>query len=73
MAEFGSDDVSGQINSLVERNALIIDKAERLRAQDALAGTTFYALLPMLTGVLKLLVDLILVVVMLMSQLNGIG
>lgn len=73
MSEFGSDDVSGQINSLVERNALIIDKAERLRAQDALAGTTFYALLPMLTGVLKLLVDLILVVVMLMSQLNGIG
>ena len=58
MAEFGAADIGGQISPLVERNAAMTDKAERLRAEDEIAGVSFLILLPMITGVIKMLADL---------------
>lgn len=69
MAEYGtSNDVSKQIASLMERNAVLMDKAERLRTEDKLAGISFIVLLPMLTGTIKMLVDMLLLVVALLTQ-----
>lgn len=73
MAEFGAVDIKGQIGPLVERNATMTDKAERLRVEDEIAGISFLILLPMITGVLKMLVDLGLVVVYILSAVSNIS
>ena len=71
MAEFGAADIGGQIGPLVERNAAMTDKAERLRAEDEIAGIGFLVLLPMITGVVKMLADLALVVIYILSAVNN--
>lgn len=70
MAEFGALDIGGQIGPLTERGAVMTDKAERLRAEDYIAGVSFLILLPMITGVIKMLADLALVVVYILSAVN---
>ncbi|CUO32667.1 Uncharacterised protein [[Eubacterium] contortum] len=73
MAEFGASDIGGQIGPLAERGAVMTDKAERLRTEDYIAGISFLILLPMITGVLKMLADLALVVVYILSAVNHAG
>ena len=70
MAEFGTKDISKQIGALVERNSTMTDKAERLRAEDYLAAMGFFVLAPMVTGVLKLVTDLALIVFYVVNIIN---
>ncbi len=58
MAEFGAQDAQEQIHTLVERNTSMMARAEKMRMEDSLAGITITMLLPMITGVLKMIVDL---------------
>lgn len=58
MAEFGAQDAQEQIHTLVERNTSMMARAEKMRIEDSLAGITITMLLPMITGVLKMIVDL---------------
>ena len=67
MAEYGSSDISKQIGALVERNAVMTDKAERLRAEDYLTGMGVFVLVPMMSGVCKLVVDMALIIFELLS------
>lgn len=71
MAEFGAMDIGDQIGPLVERGAVMMDKAERMKAEDYIAGISFLVLLPMITGVLKMLADLALVIVYILSSVNA--
>ena len=70
MAQFGAEDSQEQIRALVDRNTEIMDKAERMRMEDHLAGITFAMLLPMITGVIVMLTDLVLVMGFVLSQVN---
>lgn len=70
MAQFGAEDSQEQIRALVDRNTEIMDKAERMRMEDHLAGITFAMLLPMITGVITMLTDLALVMGYILSQVN---
>ena len=70
MAEFGAEDAQEQIKTLVERNTKMMDKAEKIRIDDELAGITFSMLLPMITGAFKLVTDLGLVMLFVLSQLD---
>lgn len=58
MAEFGAENAQEQIGTLVQRNTAMMDRAEKMRMEDSLAGITITMLLPMITGVLKMIVDL---------------
>lgn len=62
LAEYGAKDTTEQIMALVERNSVMTDRAEKLRAEDRMAGLGFFVLAPMITGVLKLVTDLALIV-----------
>lgn len=73
MAEFGASDAQQQIRFLVERNAKIMDKAESLRMEDELAGISFAMMLPMITGAIKLIVDLALVMFYILTQMSVAG
>lgn len=73
MAEFGAMSIQGQIGPLAERGALMADKAERMKAEDFIAGVSFLILMPMITGVAKMLTDLSLVVVYILSIVNNVA
>lgn len=72
MAQFGAADIQKQIRGLVQRNAILMDKSERIRMEDHLAGIGFMALLPMLTGVVKMMADLMLVIFSILSIVQDI-
>ncbi len=72
MAEFGIGDMGGQIDALVQRNTVMMDRAERLKEEDLMAGVGFLVLLPMITGVVKMLADLVLVILGILSVVNTI-
>ena len=72
MAEFGIRDMGGQIDALVQRNTVMMDRAERLKEEDLMAGVGFLVLLPMITGVVKMLADLVLVIWGILSVVNTI-
>ena len=48
------------------------DRAERLKEEDLMAGVGFLVLLPMITGVVKMLADLVLVILGILSVVNTI-
>lgn len=58
IAEFGSADAKEQIAGLVQRNAVLTDKSERLANEDSIAGVSVFVLIPMVTGSFKMMVDL---------------
>ena len=59
MATFGFDNNNKQLQALVERNAILIDKAEKMKSEDYLAGVGILVLLPMITGTVKMITDLL--------------
>ena len=72
MAEFGTGEMGQQIDALVQRNAVMMDRAERLKEEDKMAGIGFLVLLPMITGVVKMLADLVLVILGILSVVSAI-
>lgn len=70
LAEYGAKDTTEQIMALVERNSVMTDRAEKLRTEDHLAGLGFFVLAPMITGVLKLVTDLALIVFSMLNLVN---
>lgn len=67
MAEYGSGGAGKQIAALVKRNSMLMDKAESMKQEDYLAGMGFFILLPMVTGSAKMLVDMVLLIMNLLS------
>ena len=72
LSEQGSDDAQGQIHTLVERNIKMMNKAEKIRMEDQLMGVEFTMLLPMITGVVKMIADLGLLMMTLLGTLGQI-
>lgn len=73
LSAFGAEDSQEQIKALVNRNTVIMDRAEKLRMEDELAGVTFAMLAPMITGTLKMVVDLALVMTYVLSTVQFLG
>ena len=73
LSAFGAEDSQEQIKALVNRNTVIMDHAEKLRMEDELAGVTFAMLAPMITGTIKMVVDLGLVVTYVLSTVQYLG
>lgn len=54
----GSDNSSAQINTLIKRNNALLDKSEKIKNENDVAGIGVLGLLPMLLASLKMIVDL---------------
>lgn len=65
------EDMEKQIAVLVERNHHLMDKAERLSNEDSLAGVGMLVLIPMVTGSIKMMTDMGLLLVGLMNITKG--
>lgn len=73
MAEYGAGDVGKQIQGLVQRNFALMDKSQRMRSEDFLAGMGALVLIPMITGTIKMLTDMALLVVGLLSVIQTVN
>lgn len=62
LSENGAADVDTQINKIIESNNKLVEKAEKIRNEDANAGVGFLTLIPMVIGSAKMLVDLALLI-----------
>ncbi|MCH1981878.1 hypothetical protein MCG98_04740 [Ruminococcus sp. OA3] len=65
MDETGTGNAEIQMNALIKRNNMLLDKAERIQNEDRLAGTEMLVYLPMITGTVKMMADMILLIVVL--------
>ena len=70
MAEFGSTDESLQLAELVERNHILMDKAEQYKNDDKVALVFSIKFLPTLASSLKMLVDLLIFLFSYMGAMN---
>lgn len=68
MSESGAQDNDKQIIFLVDRNNRLLDKSERLRNEDSIAGSSLFILIPMVTGSMKMMVDLGVFLISLLSM-----
>ncbi len=58
LAEFGGEDLTRQLDHLIQQNQELMEHAEEMANEDRLAGLSTLILAPMLFAILKLLVDL---------------
>lgn len=58
LSQNGGEDMTKQIQALVERNVELQDQSARLRTEDYLAGLGFCVLIPMAIGCGKMLLDM---------------
>ncbi len=71
ISEGTGGNAKSQIQDIIRRNQVLLDKAERIKNEDALAGMYALFLAPQLTGAAKLLVDM-LVIFYGLAQLGGL-
>lgn len=69
ISEGNGGDADDQIQDMIRRNQVMIDKAERLKNEDRMAGMYALFLAPQMTAGAKLLVDMILLLAVYMSQM----
>lgn len=71
MSQSGGEEMSKQINALVERNSDLLDQSEKMKTDDYLAGMSICVLIPMLIGCGKMLVDMGILMYSIMNQTQG--
>lgn len=70
METSGTGDLQRQLHDLAKKDLSMQNQAEKMRTEDMISGVGFLSLFPMLTGVVKLLTDLMLVILYLVSSLR---
>ncbi|MEG1595463.1 MAG: hypothetical protein RR364_03380 [Lachnospiraceae bacterium] len=72
IAETGGSDHQGQkqIEGLIKQNTTLMNHSEQLRNEDALAGMSLLTLFPMITGSVKLMLDMVMFIILFMRNLK---
>lgn len=70
MSVFGSETAGEQIRALVKRNVTMLDRAEKVRLEDADTMTNMIAMVPMVISSVKLVTDMALVLMGILSQVS---
>lgn len=63
-------DITRQIEELIDRNNVMMDKAEKLHQEDIIVGMKVYTLLPALLASFKLMVDMSLLLILFLENLS---
>lgn len=72
LSEGTGGNAAPQIADLIRRNQILMDKGEKMKNEDALAGMYALFLTPQLTGGFKMLVDLVIALGLYMGNMGGI-
>lgn len=71
ITETGEDAGGEQISDLIDKQNILMDKAERTANEDSIAGFSAYTMAPMLICIFKALLDMTILVMGLMSYMNN--
>lgn len=72
ITEFGKEESNHQILELIERNSLMMDKAEKYRNEDRLSITFILKFIPMGLSSIKLMCDLVIMLLSYMAVMTGV-
>lgn len=72
LTNLGNEDSVLQINALIERNNLLMDKSERLREEDSVKLTKQMTWIPMLSATAKIFLDMGLLIMYLFSMMGAL-
>lgn len=70
--ELGKEDTDKQISSIIDRNNKITRQAEEMKNKDRIGAATMYTALPMMIGVLKIMVDMLLMIVVFTASISNV-
>lgn len=68
--ELGKHESSKQINSIIDRNNKLARQAEEMKNKDKIGAASMFTALPMLVGVVKIMVDMILMILVFTSSIS---
>jgi len=72
MSELGKEEADVQISSILDRNIRLENQAEEMKNKDRIGIATFLNVVPMMIGVFKIMVDMLLMVMVFTSALSGV-
>lgn len=72
MGELGKDEAEIQIGSIIDRNIKLENQAEELKNKDRVGVASFLAVVPMMFGVVKIMIDMLLMILVFTSALSGV-
>lgn len=70
MNELGKADAAKQINSIIDRNNKLSRQAEEMKNKDKIGAASMFTAIPMLVGVVKIMMDMILMIIVFTSSLS---
>lgn len=70
--ELGKEESQQQIQSIIERNQKMIRYAEEMKNKDYIGMASMYSAIPMLVGVMKIMVDMVLMILVFTSSLSTV-
>ncbi len=68
--ELGKAEASKQINAIIDRNNKLTNQAEEMKNKDKIGGVSMFTAIPMLVGVIKIMVDMILMIMVFTSSIS---
>ena len=69
--ELGKEQSQQQINSIIDRNNKMAGQAEKMKNRDKIGAASMLTVIPMVLGVVKIMVDMVLMIMMFTSSLSG--
>lgn len=68
--ELGKSEASKQINSIIDRNNKLARQAEEMKNKDKIGAASMFTAIPMLVGVVKIMMDMILMIIVFTSSIS---
>ena len=72
MNELGKDQSENQLESIIDRNNKMAGRAEEMKNKDKIGAAGMLTALPMLVGVIKIIVDMILMIIVFTSSISNV-
>lgn len=72
MGELGKEETEIQIGSIIDRNIMLENQAEILKNKDKIGVCSFISAIPMLLGVIKIMIDMLLMIFVFTSAISGV-
>ena len=70
--ELGKEESGKQINSIIDRNNKMTRQAEEMKNNDQIGASTMFSAVPMGVGIMKIMVDMILMIVVFTSSISSV-
>jgi hypothetical protein len=72
ISELGKEEADVQIGSVIDRNILLENQAEIIRNKDKVGAFTFLSAVPMIVGVNKIMIDMLLMIIVFTSAIGDV-